>query len=43
MTYQRIEIDYIYSHLVWAYVFSIYGITTLYYIWAVLKEFRGRK
>jgi hypothetical protein len=42
MTYERIEVDWIYAHLVWAYVFSIYVITIGFYIWTVLKEFRGR-
>lgn len=43
MTYERIEIDWIYAHLLWAYVFSLYVITITAYIWAVLNEFRGRK
>ena len=43
MTYERIEIDWIYAHLLWAYVFSLYVIAITAYIWAVLNEFRERK
>ena len=39
----RIEIDWIYTHLVWAYVFCLYVIAITGYIWTVLKEFKGRK
>ena len=43
MHYERIEIYWIYSHLLWAYVFSLYMIAIGGYIWSVLKEFRGAK
>ena len=39
----RIEIDWIYTHLVWAYVFSIYVIAIMAYGWTVLKELKGGK
>jgi len=41
MHYERIEIDWIYSHILWAYVFSIYVITTGFHIWTVLRHKRG--
>ena len=41
MIYERIDVDYIYTHLLWAYVFLIYIITSImaiYKIWAELRN-----
>jgi len=43
MTYERIDVDWIYTHIVWAYVFLIYIVTIGFYIRSVLKELRGQK
>ena len=41
----RIDVSYIYTHLLWAYVFLIYFITSviaIYTIWAELRK-KGAK
>jgi len=38
MIYERIDIDYIYDHLLWAYVFLIYMITSIMAIYRIWTE-----
>jgi len=46
MTYERIDVSMVYTHVIWYFVFTIYLNTVLfgiYAIWADLKGYRGRK
>ena len=38
----RIDVDYIYAHLIWAYVFTIYILTVIAFILDGFAK-RGRK
>jgi len=40
--YERIDVDWIYSHLVWAYVFLIYLIASLMAIYTIWAELRNK-
>jgi hypothetical protein len=42
MIYERIDIGYIYTHLIWAYVFLIYLITSLMAIYTIWAELRNK-
>jgi len=46
MTYERIDVSMVYTHIIWYFVFTIYLNTVLfalYAIWADLQEDGGRK
>ena len=46
MTYERIDVSMVYTHVIWYFVFTIYLNTVLfgiYAIWADLKSGEGRE
>ena len=46
MTYERIDVSMVYTHVIWYFVFTIYLNTVLfalYAIWTDLRGYRGRK